>query len=174
MDMSTATPLPPTGSWLDWVLLGSLVFSVIVGAWRGLVTEVLALFGWVVAYLAARLLGDTVAAQLPIGEAGSVLNAVAGMVVAFVLAWVSWSALTWLVARLVRASVLSAPDRVLGAGFGLLRGLVVALLVCVLVSMTPLAKTEVWQASVGVDWLQAALSGMRPMLPPEVLPFLPT
>ncbi|NBD21797.1 CvpA family protein [Aquabacterium fontiphilum] len=172
--MSTATLLPAGGSWLDWVLLGSLVFSVLVGAWRGLVTEVLALLGWVVAYLAARLFGDTVAAFLPIGEAGSMLNAVAGMVVAFVLAWVSWSALTWLVSRLVRASVLSAPDRVLGAGFGLLRGLVMALLVCVLVSMTPLARLDVWQASVGVAWLQAALVEMRPMLPPEVLPFLPT
>lgn len=163
-----------TGSWLDWVLLGGLVLSVLVGAWRGLVIEVLALLGWLVAYLAARLLGPDVAAYLPIGEAGSMLNAVAGMVVAFVLAWISWSVLSWAVGRLIRASVLSAPDRVLGAGFGLLRGLVVALLLCVLVSMTPLAKVDVWQASVGVAWLQTALAEMRPMLPPELLPYLPT
>ena len=73
----------------------------------------------------------------------------------------------------VTASVLSAPDRVLGAGFGCVRGLVVAMILCVVGSMTPLSKAAVWQSSQGIVWLQAGLLAIKPVLPPQVLSYLP-
>ena len=173
MDASTLPTLSVAGSWLDWLIVAGLLLSVFVGAWRGLVIEVMALMGWVVAYVASQALGGEVSRQLPVGEPGSPVNVLAGMVVAFVLAWMVWALLSWLVGRAVRASVLSTPDRVLGAGFGCVRGLVVAMILCVVVSMTPLAKAAVWQSSQGVLWLQAGLLAIRPVLPPQVLSYLP-
>ena len=38
---------------VDWVLLGVLLASMLVGAWRGLVFEVLSLAGWLAAPLVA-------------------------------------------------------------------------------------------------------------------------
>ena len=67
----------------------------------------------------------------------------------------------------------SGADRLLGSFFGLARGVVVALVVCTLVSMTPLAKWEPWQASRGVAWLQIFMTGLRPVLPEQVIKFLP-
>ena len=128
MDASTLPTLSVAGSWLDWLIVAGLLLSVFVGAWRGLVIEVMALMGWVVAYVASQALGGEVSRQLPVGEPGSPVNVLAGMVVAFVLAWMVWALLSWLVGRAVRASVLSTPDRVLGAGFGCVRGLVVAMI----------------------------------------------
>ena len=173
MDAATTNAVLPASSWLDWAILGGLLLSVGLGAWRGLVIEVMALLGWVVAYVASQTLGGTVSLHLPVGELGSPVNVIAGMVVAFILAWIVWALLSWLVGRLVRASVLSTPDRVLGAGFGLLRGLLVALILCVGLSMTPVSRTETWQASQGVVYLQAGLGALRPVLPPEVLAYLP-
>ena len=40
---------------LDWIVLGVLAVSLAVGAWRGLVYELLYGVGWVVAFFAAQL-----------------------------------------------------------------------------------------------------------------------
>ena len=112
---------------VDLVLLVGIGFSVIVGLWRGLVYEVMSLLGWVVSYTAAQWFGPWMAAYVPVGESGSRLNVIAGMLVAFVLAWLVWAMFSWLITKLLRESALNAPDRVLGAVFGLLRGLLVAL-----------------------------------------------
>lgn len=39
---------------LDWGLLAVLALSMLLGAWRGLVFEVLSLAGWVLAFVVAR------------------------------------------------------------------------------------------------------------------------
>lgn len=41
---------------LDWIVLGVLALSLAVGAWRGLVYELLYGVGWVVAFFITRLL----------------------------------------------------------------------------------------------------------------------
>ena len=41
-------------AWVDAVMLGALVLSVIVGLMRGFVFELLSLVGWVAAYFAAQ------------------------------------------------------------------------------------------------------------------------
>jgi membrane protein required for colicin V production len=41
------------------------------------------------------------------------------------------------------------------------------------ISLTPLSKSPVWQASQGAQWLQVALSGLRPVLAPQLLQHLP-
>ncbi|MDI1260165.1 CvpA family protein [Aquabacterium sp.] len=163
------------GAWtlVDVVLALGLALSVIVGAWRGLVTEVLALLGWAVAYFAAQWYGPEGAKFMPVGEPGSRLNLISGMLVVFVLAWLGWALISWAVAQMIKASVLSGPDRVLGAGFGLLRGVLVALIVCTVVSMTPVTHWVPWQASRGVAGLQILLTGLRPVLPEQVVKFLP-
>ena len=81
----------PAWTWLDIALLAGLLGSVVLGAWRGLVTELLALMGWVVAWLAARFLGADVARHVPVGQPGDQLNVLSGMVLAFVGAWLAWA-----------------------------------------------------------------------------------
>lgn len=157
----------------DLLLLVGLGLSVVVGAWRGLVKEMLSLAGWGVSYFSAQWFGAGMGANLPIGQPGERLNVLAGMIVVFVLAWLVWALISWALTQVVRASPLSAPDRVLGAGFGLLRGVVVALAVVTLVGMTPVAKWPSWQASRGVAWMQVLLKGLRPVLPEQVIQFLP-
>lgn len=160
-------------SLIDLILMVGLGLSVLVGAWRGLIREVFSLAGWGVAYFSAQWFGPGVAQWVPVGEAGSRANVLAGMVVVFVLVWLSWALLSWAVTQMVRASILSGPDRLMGAVFGFGRGLLVALVIVTVVSMTPVAKWAPWQQSRGVAWLQAVLDGLRPLLPDEVLQFLP-
>lgn len=166
---------PGANAWtlVDLVLALGLGLSVIVGAWRGLLIELLSLAGWGVSYFSAQWFGPAWAAMVPVGQPGSRLNMLAGMLLVFVLAWLVWALISWALGKVIRATVLSGPDRLLGAGFGLIRGVLVALVVATLVNMTPLARWEPWQASRGVAWLQVLLQGLRPVLPEQVVKFLP-
>lgn len=159
--------------WVDIALLGVLGLSAIVGLVRGLVFEVLSLFGWLAAYFAAQWFAPSLAAHLPIGTAGSALNHGAAFACAFVGALIVWGLAARLVRMLVRATPLSLVDRVLGAGFGVARGAVLLLAIATVVGFTPLAKSVAWQQSRGAEWLQAGLQGLKPLLPAAVSQHLP-
>ena len=59
---------------MDWTLLAILVLSIVVGAARGFVFEILSLAGWFVAWFAARAGAPFIAPQLPVGTPGSLAN----------------------------------------------------------------------------------------------------
>lgn len=159
--------------WVDIVLACVLVLSIIVGLVRGFVFEVLSLLGWFVAYFAAQWFAADLAPHIPVGKPGSGINHAAAFAALFIAALLAWAVCSRLLRFLIHASPLSVPDRLLGAVFGLLRGLVVLLAAATVISITPLKKSPVWQASQGAQWLQAALDGLRPVLPPQLLQHLP-
>lgn len=69
--MDPVTPIVeagPTWSFVDLALLIGLGLSVIVGAWRGLVHEVMSLLGWGAAYASAQWFGPVVAGHVPVGR----------------------------------------------------------------------------------------------------------
>jgi membrane protein required for colicin V production len=158
---------------VDWILLAILGLSVLIGLWRGLVFEVMSLLGWVVAYFAAQWFAPQMSEHLPVGTPGSALNHAAGFVVTFLVVLIVWALLARLVKLLITASPLSVIDRVLGAGFGLLRGLVLLLAIATVVAMTPAARSPAWRQSHGAAWLNALLHELKPVLPVEIAQHLP-
>jgi membrane protein required for colicin V production len=151
--------------WVDWVLLALLALSTLLGVMRGMLLEVLSLMGWIAAYFAARWWSPEVSSYLPVGAPMSPLRLAAGFLVTFAIALLLWKLFSWLLHKIVRASALSATDRVLGAVFGLLRGLAIALVIATLVTLSPLARTPAWQASRGAAWLNSSVSALVPWLP---------
>jgi membrane protein required for colicin V production len=135
---------------------------------RGFVFEVMSLAGWLVAWFAAQWLAPQAAVYVPIGTPGSTLNFAAAFVACFLAAIVVWGLLSKLVRLLIQATPLSIPDRLLGAGFGLVRGAVLLLAVATTVALTPAAKSPSWQASHGARWLEIARHGLMPLLPADV------
>lgn len=159
--------------WVDWVLLAVLVLSAAVGLWRGLVFEVLSLLGWVAAYIAAQALSSTVAPLLPVGVPDGPVNQGAAFALVFVLSLVIWTLLSRLLRLIVHATPLQLIDRVLGGGFGLLRGAVLLLAVATVVTLTPAARSPHWQASQGAGLLAGLLQALKPLLPDSVARHLP-
>ncbi|HEY8708868.1 MAG TPA: CvpA family protein, partial [Burkholderiaceae bacterium] len=103
-----------------------------------------------------------------IGVPGSALNYGVTFACVFLVALVLWSLGARLVRALIRATPLSLIDRLLGAGFGLLRGLLVLLVVAAVVAVSPLAKAAAWQRSQGAVWLTALLQELQPVFTDEV------
>jgi membrane protein required for colicin V production len=158
----------------DWVLLAVLLVSLVLGAWRGLVYEVMSVLGWVVAFVLAQWWAPDVAGRLPLSDTAEPVRYAAAFVLVFVVAAFAGGLVAWATKKLVEAVGLRPVDRTLGAAFGLVRGVVLLLAVAVVVGMTPLKTSVWWTESGGAGVLAAALRGLKPVLPDEFGKYLPT
>jgi membrane protein required for colicin V production len=161
-------------SWVDWALLGVLLLSVLIGLFRGLVFELMSLAGWIVAYVCAVWFAADAALYFPLGTPGSALNHSAALLACFVGALIVWGLLSRLVRMAIAATPLTVPDRILGAAFGALRGLVLLLALATVVALTPAAQSPSWKQSVGAQWLALTVQGIKPLLPPALAQWLLT
>ena len=106
----------------DWILLGVLALSMLVGAWRGLVYEVLSVLGWVLAFYAAQWLAPQVASMLPLQSVSQSVRYAAGFALVFIASIFTWGLVVFLIRKLVDSVGLRPVDRTLGAAFGLCAG----------------------------------------------------
>jgi membrane protein required for colicin V production len=153
---------------LDWMLMGVLLLSMALGAWRGLVYEVLSVMGWVASFVIAQLYAATVGQMLPMSGATDALRYAAGFMLTFIASAFAAGLLAWLAKKLIETVGLRPVDRTLGAFFGLLRGIVILLAATTAVLMTPLKEGQWWKQSAGAGILSATLKAVKPILPSEV------
>jgi len=158
---------------LDWIFLAVLGLSLAVGAWRGLVYEVLSVLGWLAAFVLAQWFAPQAGNLLPLGGAGEPLRYAAGFAFVFVGAVFAAGLLAWGMRKLVESVGLRPADRALGAAFGLVRGAVLLLAFAVVVNMTPLRSAQWWTESAGAGVSTAALRGMKPVVPGRFGQYLP-
>ena len=159
---------------LDWIFAATLLASLALGFWRGLVYEVLSAASWVAAFILAQWLGPALAVKLPMTGAAEALRMAAAFVIVFVAAVFVGGLLAVLARKLLSMIGLAPADRTLGALFGLMRGLVILLSVALVVSLTPLKTAEGWESSTGARMAVAVLKGLRPVLPEKFGTYLPT
>ena len=159
-----------TNAWngFDLAMLVVVLLSTLVGAWRGVVFELMSLLGWFAAYFAAQWLTLTVAPHVPLGVPGSPLNHAAAFALIFVVALIVWALLARLLRVLIHAALLGSFDRLLGAVFGALRGLVLLLAVAAVITRTPWVELPVWQQSRGAAVLKVLSVGLGSALPPRL------
>ena len=158
---------------LDWIFVGVLLASMLLGAWRGLVFEVLSLVSWVVALVLAQWLAADVGLRLPMSGASELVRYAAGFVVVFIATVMLGSLIATLLKKLMNAVGLRPVDRVLGAMFGVIRGTLLLLLATLLVSMTPMKSSATWQESLGVRVASVVLKTLKPVLPSDLEKYLP-
>ena len=156
----------------DWILLAVLVFSMLVGAWRGLVYEVLSVLGWAVSFYAAQYFAPQVASWLPLQASSETVRYAAAFVLVFVAAVFTAGLLAFMVKKLVAAIGLRPVDRTMGAAFGLVRGVILLLAAAVVMDMTALKNSAWWQESKGALLLTVTLTGLKPVLPEQFSKYL--
>ena len=152
---------------LDWVFLAVLSVSLLMGIWRGLVYELLSLASWFGAFVAAQIWGHEIGMMLPLAGASEPIRLGAGFVSVFVLALFVGGMLAVLVKKLVAVVGLSPFDRALGAGFGLIRGVLILVIIGVLIALTPFKNSVWWRESAGASLIIHVYKGLQPILPQE-------
>jgi len=159
--------------WIDIAMLAVLALSGVAGLVRGLTFEILSLLGWVAAWFAGLWFGPLIAPHLSIGPAVSSVNHIAAFAIAFVIALVLCGLAARAISALVGKTPLKPLDRLLGAAFGVLRGLLVLLAVAIVVAHTPAVSSAAWRESHGAVWLNAMLRELMPLVAPEATEPLP-
>jgi len=108
----------------DWILIAVLAASMVLGAWRGLVYEVLSVLGWIAAFLMAQWFAPDVAQQLPMQNSDQSLRYAAAFVLVFIASVFLAGLISALMKKIISVVGLRPVDRILGAIFGLFRGLI--------------------------------------------------
>ena len=158
---------------LDWICLAVLALSLSIGAWRGLVYEVLSVVNWVLAFVLAQWAAPSVAQWLPMHGASDMVRYGAAFFWSFILCLLAGSVLVFLTKKVVHVSGMGLVDRFLGLAFGSLRAMVILLIAALALRMTPLARSDWWLQAYSPRIAQSVLSGLKPWLPQALGPYLP-
>lgn len=158
---------------IDWIFLMVLVASLFLGAWRGLVYEVISLLSWIAAFMLAQWLALDASALLPVQGVAESLRYAAGFVLVFIAALFAGGLVSFLIKKAIAAVGLRPIDRVLGAGFGVLRGVVVLIAATAVAGMSPLRTSTEWTQAAGPKMATAMLTSLKPLLPEEFVKYLP-
>lgn len=153
---------------IDIIVIAIVGISVVLGVFRGLVREVLALVAWVAAFLVANLLAPDAAKLLPQAMAGEEIRLLVSFVVVFIVVLVGLSVLAILASKLVKVVGLGPADRVVGGCFGLARGLLVVMILVLLAGLTSLPRQPVWRDGVLSGPLEASAEYIRGWLPADL------
>ena len=172
--------MPPADSssvltFFDYAVMGILALSALVGAWRGLVSEVVALFSWIVA-LAAAWFWSPLASRLLAGAIGDDgWRHVAGFALIFLGVLLLAGLLRYLLRKLIRTLGLRPVDRMFGLFFGIVRGVVIVLALFLGGKLIGLAQEPSWRDSLFAPQIDTAIqTHLVPLLPPDLGKHLPS
>lgn len=152
----------------DYVFLALIGISLVLGAWRGFTSEVLALIAWGVAFLAARQFGPLLQPWFSRFVSNPLLQSAGGYVAVFVLVLLGLGLLRLFLRELLHAVGLGLADRSLGAVFGVLRGCFIAFLLVLAGGLTDLPRKTWWREATFAPPLELAVLATRPLLPERV------
>lgn len=153
---------------LDYAVLAIIGFSILLSVIRGLVREVVALAAWAIAFVVAYLFGGQLAALMPVEIPGEELRWLAGFATLFFLVLLVMSLVAIALSQLVKSAGLSVEDRVLGAVFGLARGLALVMMLVLIAGATPLPQQPVWREAMLRPLLERIALGIKGWLPPAL------
>ncbi|MFY9327624.1 MAG: CvpA family protein [Georgfuchsia sp.] len=151
----------------DYSVLAGVALSVLLGFWRGVVSEVLALVAWVLAFILGRLFAPHLALELSRWITDPALQYLAAFLAIAVAVLLLAALVRLLVSGLLRAIGLGWADRFLGAMFGLARGVLLVLVLVAAGGLTTFPKQQWWHSAVLAAPLQTAVVAMKPWLPLE-------
>ncbi len=149
----------------DLAVLGIVGLSTVFAFWRGLVRVVVSLVALVAAVLAAIHLSPSVANALTALSDNAATRYIAAFALIFIVVVLVGALLGWALSRAIRAIGLGFVDRMLGALFGVARGVLIVVVLVVLAGLTTLPRQEWWQNSFLAPPLALAALSLRPWLP---------
>lgn len=152
-------------SGFDYVLLALVGCSALLGFWRGLLSEVLALGAWLLAFWLARTFMPELQPWMAAWVKEPLLQGPAAFLLVFVAVLMAVALLRWALGELIRAAGLGLADRLLGACFGALRGGLIVYALALLVGIGGFAREAWWKEASLSAPLETAVLATRPWLP---------
>ena len=154
-------------TWFDYAVIAVVVLSVLLAVFRGAVREIAALAGWAAALILSGLFAQELAQWLP-ASLSTMLRAVIAYLVIFLGVLLLSGLSGLLLAKLFRAAGLGLTDRVVGAVFGLVRGVLFVFVGVMLAGLTSLPKEPFWREAALSGPIETAVLAAKPALPKDL------
>lgn len=155
-------------TWIDYAVLGIIGVSVLLSVIHGFVRELLSLASWVVSFLVAQDFASQAAAFLPAALENQSLRLLAGFLAVFLIVLLASTLLAIAISSLIKRAGLGATDRMLGAVFGLVRGIAVVTVIVLLAGLTALPTTPAWRQAMTSAPLEALANTVKVWLPSDL------
>ena len=166
---------------IDILIAIAVLISVVVGIIRGFVKEAISIAALLIAIWAALYFGPAVGNVSQSWLSSEGLQMWFGRILVFAIVLSIGGLLGWGISKLVRLSVLSGMDRLLGAAFGVLRGVILLAVFIIGGQFAGFDNDEWWSNSrliphfeVVADWIkEMAPQGLELLMPDEAAESLP-
>jgi membrane protein required for colicin V production len=152
-------------NWADYLILVVFAVSVLIGLLRGFTREVLGVVGWVLAFWVAFTFTHSASEWLAPHITTPSVRSAAAFGGLFLLVLLASAIATYFVGKLVRDGALASADRTLGAGFGVLRAVVVVAALLWAAGSTPARQDPWWSESALIprlEWTADLLASVVP------------
>jgi membrane protein required for colicin V production len=151
---------------LDFVVIGILLLSMLLGLWRGLLYEILSLLGWPIAIILSKLSATSVAPLIPISQ--EEMRVTAAYALVFVVALIAWGIVARLIAKLLKAIGSDWADRAMGGLFGVMRGVLIVLVLVWMAGLTSVPEQPFWRGSLTGSTLEKIALPTKTWLPVSI------
>jgi len=137
----------------DFIVLAIVGVTAAGGFMRGFVQEVLSLLAWITAVIALRLFHTDISQAIFAYTGGAVSSALLAFVLLLIIPYLAMRMIARRAGKSARGSALGPIDRVLGFGFGTVKGFIVVIMAF---SLLVLGYDSVWGAAGRPAWIAEA------------------
>ncbi len=152
-------------TWFDYAVLIVIGISVLVSIIHGFVRELLALAAWIAAFVVAQWAAPIAVAWMPAALENPSLRVLAAFMMVFVAVLIVMTLLAYAISGLVKTAGLGGVDRLLGAIFGFVRGILIVLVGVLVAGLTTLPTEPVWRYAVLSPPFEALANTVKVWLP---------
>ena len=150
---------------IDIIIAIALAASIITGFVRGFVKEAISIAALLIAIWAALYFGPVVGDISQSWLTSEEAQVWFGRILVFAIILSVGGLLGWGISKLIRMSVLSGVDRVLGSVFGAVRGVVLVALLVIAGQYSGFANDDWWQGSRCLPYFEVVADWIKVMAP---------
>jgi len=154
--------------WVDYVIIGIIFVSALIGLFRGLIKEAFSLGTWVVAIIVGIRFCQPFSNYLVDYIDVPSVRIAAAFVILLLLTLILGAMLSYLISQIVDKTGLTGTDRFAGFLFGIARGMVVIAVLILLAGLTPLPQDPWWVESTLIGPFQEFSIWLREQIPEGV------
>jgi len=154
----------------DLVIAAVFLISILIGIMRGFIREALSIASWIFAVWLAvtfcEAAGDFISQFISIPAEG--FRTAAGFALVFIGTLFLFSVISYFLTKLLSKGAVKGADRVLGAGFGVVRGIAIMVIIFLAGRGMGMENNDWWQNSKYIGQFQTTADYVEKMLPSQL------
>ena len=150
---------------LDFVIIGLIALSLVIGLWRGFFRELFSLITWVAALVGSLKYANVVMPHFERFTQNEKTQYAIALIAIFVVVWIVGSIIGALLAKAMRSIGLGFFDRFLGFVFGAGRGVVLVVILLLVIQSTALQQHAWTMHSALAGYFKPLVAYFEAMIP---------